>query len=182
MTGFTGLTKEICKDAYFRIVRYAVVGAAEEHITNKLAGCMIVLNPSIPYEPKYKNAIEDGSFSDLVLWENPFGNTSEHDIDKYIAIAYAKAFTSYLTGLPSHQVQQVMPSLYVPGMTKWGGSAIAGTGPMRLITAFSGVQWNFDQMISEMMISAIQALCHEQMREIMASDEAMIQRPASIAT
>jgi len=126
--------------------------------------------------------LTNGSFSDLVLWENPFGNTSEHDIDKYIAIAYAKAFTSYLTGLPSHQVQQVMPSLYVPGMTKWGGSAIAGTGPMRLITAFSGVQWNFDQMISEMMISAIQALCHEQMREIMASDEAMIQRPASIAT
>lgn len=174
MSSFSGVNEDICGDAWFGIVHPAVESAWKNRFLNKLAGCVVVLKPTTPYEPKYKNAIADGNFGDLVLWRNEFGDCDQHDIVKYTAIARAKAFTSYLTGLPSHQVQQVMPSLYVPGMTKWGGSAVAGGGPMWLITAFSGVQWNFDQMIAEMMISAIQALCHEAMREVMESDEAMI--------
>lgn len=184
MTNFTGLTRRLCFDAY-KIIRPTVLAAAEAGTINKCAGSLVVLNPGIPYEPKYRNAIGadgviDDKFFGLVLFENTFGDNTVHDIDKYVAIARAKAFVSYLTGLPSHLAQQQYPALYVPGMTKWGGSAVAGVGPMRLIVAFSGVQWNFDQMISEMMISAIQAVCHEQMREVMASDEAMIlEEPSS---
>ncbi len=181
MNAFTGLTPHLCSAAY-DIVAPAVLAAAKAGTINKCAGSVVVLNPAIPYEPKYQGAIDpqgmaSDSFFDLVLWENPFGDIGRYDIDKYIAIARAKAFVSYLTGLPSHLVQQQFPSLYVPGMTKWGGSAVAGVGPMRLIVAFSGVQWHFDQMISEMVVSAIQAVCHEQMRTVMASDEAMILQP-----
>jgi hypothetical protein len=175
MNGFFGLSYNICYKAFTHIVYPAIETAAEARILNKFAGCIVVLNPTIPYEPKYKNAIGDGDlYDELVLYQDHFGDEGEHDIDKYIGIARHKAFTSFLTGLPSHQVQQVMPSLYAPGMTKWGGSAVAGTGPMKLIVGFSGVQWYYDQMISEMMISAIQAICHESMIEVMASDEFII--------
>ena len=173
MTSFSGLDAAIC-DIAFRMVFPTIKQAADMGIANKLAGSLIVLNPAIPYEPKYRNAIVDDTFGALVLWATDFGNEDEHDIPKYERIASAKAYTSYLTGLPSHLVQQQYPSLYTPDMTKWGGSAVAGVGPMRLIVAFSGVQWNFDQMISEMMISAIQALCHEEMRAVMDDPEPLI--------
>jgi hypothetical protein len=172
---YSGLTKSICADAWRKIIEPAAVSAAAFETINKFAGCVVVLKPAIPYEPKYSDAINNGTFDELVLWQYDFANSSSLDaLPMYIKIARAKAFTSYLTGLPSHLVQQQFPSLYVPGMTKWGGSAVAGVGPMRLITAFSGVQWNFDQMISEMMISAIQAMCHEGMRAVMESAEPMI--------
>lgn len=173
MTGFTGLNDTIC-DTAFRLILPTIQAAAANGTFNKYAGSMVVLDPAIPYEPKYCNAINDDTFQDLVFWDTSIGSWDEHDIAQYEAIARAKAFTSYLTGLPSHLVRQQFPALYVPGMTKWGGSAVAGTGPMKLIVAFSGVQWNFDQMVSEMMISAIQALCLQEMRNVMASDEAMI--------
>lgn len=173
---FAGLTEQICATA-FDMVGPTIEWSANEEILSRYAGHVVVLNPSIPYEPKYRSVINsDGEinekFFDLALWENSFGGDDLKQM--YITIARAKAFTSFMTGLPSHLVQQQFPSLYIPGMTKWGGSAIAGVGPMRLIVAFSGVQWNFDQMISEMMISAIQALCHEQMREVMESKEVAI--------
>jgi hypothetical protein len=177
VTLFSGLSEQICSDAFDLVKPVIAVGSGlgtESGSINKHAGSVVVLNPAIPYEPKYRQAFANGNFNDLVLWERQVGNPRAYDLAKYTGIARAKAFTSYLTGLPSHQVQQQFPALYVPGMTKWGGSAVAGSGPMRLIVAFSGVQWNFDQMISEMMISAIQALCHEQMREVMESDEPMI--------
>jgi len=170
---FNGLTAQICNDA-FGLIWPAIKAAAALGTINKLAGTVVVLNPAIPYEPKYANAINDESFGELALWEFSFDDEHELESGKYAPIAEAKAFTSYLTGLPSHLVQQQFPSLYVSGMTKWGGSAVAGVGPMKLIVAFSGVQWNFDQMISEMMISAIQALCLEEMREVMASENPMI--------
>lgn len=178
MSGFSGLDEMLCADA-FDIIMPTISQAADRGVINKMAGHVVVLDPAVPYEPMYRNTIEDGSIDELVLWERSFGASEVYDLGKYTEIARAKAFTSYLTGLPSHLVQQQFPSLYVPGMTKWGGSAVAGIGHIRLITAFSGVQWYFDQMISEMMISAIQALCHEQMREVMDSDEAMILSQAS---
>lgn len=170
---FVGVSEEICKAA-FRIIRPAISAAATDGIVNREAGHLVVLDPAIPYEPKYRNAIADLRFGSLVLWSESIGDALAHDLEKYAAIAEAKAFTSYLTGLPSHLVQQQFPSLYVPTMTKWGGSAVAGVGPMRLIVAFSGVQWNFDQMFSEMMLSAIQAICLERMRDVMASIQPLI--------
>lgn len=174
MPVFAGIDELSCPYAFNHFVRPMIHSAAEEKVINKLAGCLVVLKPGIPYEPKYRNAIDDGSFDDLVLWQYHFGDEAEYDIVKYINIARAKAFASYLTGLPSHQVQQVMPALYLTGMTKWGGSAVSGIGPVRLIVAFSGVEWYYDQMISEMMISALQAVCHDQMETVMASSEAMV--------
>ena len=92
-----------------------------------------------------------------------------------VLIASAKGYTSFLTGLPSSMVQQQMPALYVPGMTKWAGSWVDGVGPIRLITAFSGVQQHFDEMISRMMNAAIIAICKDEMVDFMASDESMLQ-------
>jgi hypothetical protein len=177
---FFGVTDEICDEAW-SIVSPAVKSAARRGITNKDAGHVLVLNPSIPYEPKYHNALEkEGArFGELVLWDHSFGDSDSHDLGKYADIALRKAFVSFLTGLPSHLVQQQFPALYVPDMTKWGGSDVVGPGPLRLITAFSGVEWFFDQMISQMMNSAIMAICHREVRELMASDEAVIRAPVS---
>jgi hypothetical protein len=178
MSDYSGASPDICRRAFSRFVHPIILEEAEQGTLNKYAGCIVVLNPAVPYEPKYRHAIEDGLFDELILWAHTVGNPQIHDIPRYKRIAYAKAFTSFLTGLPSHAVQQQFPELYVPGMTKYGGSAVRGVGPIRLVTAFSGVEWYFDLMISEMMGSAISALCHEEMVAVMASDEDMILPPA----
>jgi hypothetical protein len=168
---FPGVTQARCEVAFENFLWPFIQVAAENKVINKLAGCVVVLDPAKPFEPKYRDAIADEIFDDLVLWQHSFGEDGGHDVPKYVQFARVKAFTSYLTGLPSHQAQQVLPSLYLPGMIKWGGSAVAGQGPVRLIVAFSGVEWYFDQMISEMMISALTALSHDEMTEAMKENE-----------
>lgn len=172
MTAFTGLTAQICQQA-FDLILPSIQAAARNGTTNKLAGHFVVLNPAVPYEAKYNDATRTGEFDELVLWQQDI-NPNSPELAKYTAIAEAKALTSFQTGLPSHLVQVQYPSLYLPGMTKWGGSAVAGVGPVKLIVSFSGVQWNFDQMFSEWLLSAIQALCLQEMRAVMASENPMI--------
>lgn len=152
---FTGLTREICETAW-ECCRPSVVRAAHLGVTNKLAGTIVVLDP---WTGEYL-------FSAVVDLDHP-------DKSKYDEIALAKARVSWTTGLTSRQVQQDAPHLYLPGMTKWGGSAIEN----KLVVAFSGVQAVIDEAIAWMMLNWILAICQDEMTKpdgVMASGSSFI--------
>jgi len=160
MSRFSGLTSVTCHRALS-----LVLPVIESGLFKRDQGHLVVINPAIPYEPKYRNGPADEKFDDVVLFDRNFGGDPETWDGPYKDVARSKAFISWKTGLPSHRVQQEAPYLYEPGMTKWGGSAVAPGG---LVVAFSGVEWFFDQMISEIMVAAIKATCLSDMREVMA--------------
>ncbi len=160
MSSFVGLTPALCEQA-LRIIKPAIQGAMNDQIVNRRVGHLIVLDPIIPREPRFKNwsLKQDSPFRELVLFEYSFGLT-EAWTARYDEIASAKAYASWKTGLPAQLIQQVAPYLYEEGWTKWGGSAVGEGG---LVVAFSGVEAYFDQMFSEMMLAAIKAVCLHEM-------------------
>lgn len=155
---YTGLTKDVCERA-LEVVEPAILAASARGIIKRDHGCLVVLDPKIPYEPKYKTA---GPLfeKDVVIFEHQYeGAGSESWEHPYDLIALSKAFISWKTGLPSRQVLMEAPHLYEVDMTKFGGSAVENG----LVVAFSGVEEYFDQMISEMMLAAIKGVCLHEM-------------------
>jgi hypothetical protein len=155
---FTGLTEEICRQAW-EIVKPSIAKAANAGIINKEAGTIVVLNPHNG-EVLFIARVDDGY----------------EDAGKYDVIARAKAVVSWETGLTSRQVQQDAPHLYHPGMTKWGGSAVEN----KLVVAFSGVQAVFDEGISWMVLNWIISICQNEMTKpdgVMASNNSFIEDP-----
>ena len=123
---FAGLSYEICAAAWNVIIPSAIA-ANIDGVTNKQAGTIVVLYPHTG----------DVAFMSRLNYNHP-------DAEKYDRIAVAKAVVSKKTGLPSRQVQQEAPHLYLPGMTKWGGAVIRNG----LVVAFSGVQAVYDEAIA----------------------------------
>ncbi len=138
---FRGITREICSDAW-EITAGTIIAAHSMDITNKFAGTIVVLDP----------------WSDEVMFQARV-SYAHPEAEKYDGIALTKAVVSRETGLPSRYVQQDAPHLYLPGMTKWGGSAAEN----RLVVAFSGVQAVFDEAVSWTMLKWIVALCQNEM-------------------
>lgn len=154
---FAGLAKPQCSQA-LTIVEPAIQMAMDEKIVKRPQGFMVVLDPRIQREPKYKEP--DAKFmKDVVLFTAYFGNPEEweHPFDD---IAVSKAFISWMTGLPARLVQYMHPYLYQKGWTKFGGSAVR---PGNLIGAFSGVEEHYDEMFAAMMLDAITGVCLQEM-------------------
>lgn len=157
MSDFVGLTEDLCSVA-LDIVRPAIETAMDTGTVKRKQGVLVVLDPTKPWEPKYEKA-DGSSFDEVVLFAHSWTDGREFDAP-FSDVAAMKAFASWKTGLPAHRIQQEAPYLYQPGWTKWGGSAVGDGG---LVVAFSGVQWYFDQMFSEMMLAAIKAVCLDEM-------------------
>ncbi len=168
---FSGLTDGTCEAAVELIKPVLELGAFK-----RTDGQLIVLDPSRPYTKDFEDLEREIAAGDeealrkfwleVVLNEWDFGDKAnwEHPYD---FVAASKAFISWRTGLPSHMVQQLYPYLYKQGDTKWGGSTVLPGG---LVIAFSGVEWYYDQMIAEMMGSAIKAVCLAGMKPVLADD------------
>ena len=159
MSDFTGLTEALCERAMC-IIRPSMYGAMDDAIVKRHQGCLVVLDPKVPREPKYKTWSLDPQdpFEELVLYQRHIGYARDWD-GPYDKVARAKAYASWKTGLPAQLIQQWAPYLYEEGWTKWGGSDVGNGG---LVVAFSGVEAYFDQMFAEMMLAAIKAVClHE---------------------
>lgn len=153
---YTGLTEEICEQAW-NVVYDGIHAAANNVITNKLAGTIVVLHPV------------DGT----KIFEQTIDSNGRHDDAKYRRLAHAKAHLTRRTGMASREVQQRAPHLLQYSDVKWGGSTVRDG----LIVAFSGVQAAYDEMIAEWMTSAIIAMCrHEMTREggVMDADYSFI--------
>lgn len=139
---YKGLDVAICRRAW-AITQPVIEACATQSITEHAVGTMLVLDP-------VRSAHTDDP---VTLFVASIGDPSLST--KYLAFAQAKAYTSWRTGLPSRLVQQDSPHLLAPGMTKWGGSTVRAG----LVVAFSGVESIYDEMFSEMMASAVVALC-----------------------
>lgn len=159
---FTGLTEGICDQVATLVVAPLIKILSDNGSIKRAYGHLIILNPLIPYEPKYHGP-EEENFDELVLYRRDFGDRTrwEHQYDK---VARSKAYTTWKTGLPSIQVQTQYPYLYQEGMTKHGGSAIAPGG---LVDGFSGVEGYFDEMLSEIYLSGIRGFCRHGMPAVM---------------
>lgn len=152
MTGFVGLDDLTCSTAL------AIVIPTIEHLITALGaegGSLVVFYPK-PYETGTAPAPE---------FSKDFGR--DKWMLNYEMVATQKGWVSIETGLPSSIVQQRYPYLYKEGMVKWGGTAVGMGG---LVVAFSGLKQEYDEMIAEMMLSAITAECRFSMRDVMASD------------
>jgi hypothetical protein len=138
---FTGLTRELCEKAWETILP-AIEKAAADGTVVRRAGVVVVLDPT--------------SAEGAVLFE---GRVSDEDVDRYGEIARAKAALTRRTGLPTARVASDAPFLFTDGDIKWGGSTIRDG----LVVAFSGVQGQYDEVISEWMASAIRGMCRWEM-------------------
>lgn len=159
---FVGLTEELCQEA-FDLIRPSLGVAMDNGPFNRSQGHLVVVNPSIPWEPKYKSwdSVDGAHFFEAILFEADLGDPGEWEF-RFADVARAKAFASWKTGLTTHEIQQIAPYLYQEGWTKHGGSAVAPGG---FVVAFSGVQGYFDRMIAEWMISACRAVCMHRMHD-----------------
>ena len=158
---FTGLTAELCNKA-LEIVRPTIEAAMENGTFKRKQGYLFVLDPTIPWEPKYQdvgNKADSPFNTDVILFQESWEDSRRWDAP-FGVVAIQKAFASWKTGLSAQDIQQKAPYLYQRGWTKWGGSSVGEGG---LVVAFSGVQAYYDQMISEMMLAAIRAVCLHEM-------------------
>lgn len=145
---FTGITEEICSEAWAVIVP-AIQKAAELEVTNGLRGTLIVLDPQSP--------------TDEILFT---GHVGDED-PEFLQNVKGKVAVTLRTGYDSEKIRMDLPHLYQEGDIKYPG-AIKRDG---LVIAFSGVQGEFDVMICEWMASTIRAICRIEMHGPGGADE-----------
>lgn len=137
---FTGISKDICAQAW-DIIEPAILKAADAGVTNGVKGTLIVIDPT--------------SNNGEVLFTAHVGEPNP----EYLEYVKGKVAVTLRTGLDSSRVRQDFPHLYREGDIKYPGAIIRDG----LVVAFSGVQGEFDEMISEWMVSAIRAISRDLM-------------------
>ena len=100
--------------------------------------------------------------SDLLLYEESFGEPEVTWKYPYDDIALAKTHLCQRTGMVARNVQRDAPWLYEKGDTRYVGGVIENG----LVVAASGLQDYLDEMISWMVLSAIQGLCRDVIAKI----------------
>src|SRR4051812_9907329 len=105
--GFVGLTPELCEQA-LEIIMPTIEHIMATGVVNRSFGHLVVLDPTIPYEPKYKGA-EEPNFDEVVLFDHTWGTRSQWGEFDFIRVARAKAYASWKTGLPAIRIQQEAP-------------------------------------------------------------------------
>jgi len=133
---FTGITPEICATAW-SIIEPAIVRASDLGVTNRPGGNLVVLDPA------------SAAFS--ILFTAHTGEPSETTL----GYATAKAKLVLRTGRDTSTLRNAVPHLYQPEDIKFPGGIFRDG----LIVAFSGVQGEYDEMISEWFVSAVRAIC-----------------------
>lgn len=134
---FTGLTREICEQAW-AVISPAIDKAAELEVTNRHTGTLVVLDP----------VASDGS---ILFVAHVGGEINERTHE----FATAKAQLVLRTGRDTSSLRSSAPHLYRAGDIKWPGGIIREG----LIVAFSGVQGEMDEMISEWFASTVRGIC-----------------------
>ena len=141
------LTKELAQEAV-EVVMPAIMNMMAQGKVNRRDLAIVILDPGVLF------VAGQSRFDRAILYKHSIGNPSGWG-DHYDDIAAGKAAVTWMTGLPSHMVQQLAPHLYSEGDVRHGGSA----NLMGIIVACSGVESFFDQMFAEMIASACRALC-----------------------
>ncbi len=133
---FTGINSEICATAW-AMVEPAIIRSAELEVTNQVSGNLVVLDPTAD------------EFS--VLFTAHAGEPDE----RTLTFATNKARVVFRTRRDTSTLRNAVPHLYAPGDISFPGGIIREG----LIVAYSGVQGEYDEMISEWFASAVRGLC-----------------------
>ena len=97
-----------------------------------------------------------------ILCEESFGDDRSTWSHPYAEIARRKAWLCQRTGMVARNVQKDASWLYIAGDTRYVGGVIENG----LVVAASGLQDYLDEMISWMVLSAIQGLCRDYIAKI----------------
>ena len=154
MTNSYLLTKKRALKA-IEIVSASFTRAIELGESERTSVHIVVMDPA--KQPEFGYAFEES-----ILCESSIGENSE----KYIPIARAKARFTWLYKIPSQVGQQLYPHLFTEGMTKYGGSAYLH----HITVGTSGVDYQMDQWVSEMVACTCRALCVGEMIDIFNSE------------
>ena len=133
---FTGITREICEQAW-NVIEPAIARAAELEMTWALTGNLVVLDPTTD---EYS-----------ILFTAHVGEPNERTLE----YAKAKALLVHRVRRDTSTMRDYAPHLYSAGDIKFPGGIIREG----LIVAFSGVQGEYDEMISEWFASAVRGIC-----------------------
>ncbi|OGZ60742.1 MAG: hypothetical protein A2919_01130 [Candidatus Spechtbacteria bacterium RIFCSPLOWO2_01_FULL_43_12] len=147
------LTKIVAQKA-IDIVSASFMAAVEMQEAKRPAIHIVVMDPTKRPEMGF-------TFEEAILCEVSVG-----EAEKYIPIARAKAKSTWIHRMPAQEIQQFYPHLLEKGATKWGGSAYLH----HISVGASGVQYQIDQWVSELVASTCRALCVGAMINIMNSD------------
>lgn len=133
---FTGLSREICENAW-AMIEPGLTRGADLGLLNGYEGSLVVLDP----------AAGDGS---ILFTAHPGGRVHE----KTLGYATAKAAVAFRTGRDTSTLRTHYPHLYREGDIIYPGGVVRDG----LVVAYSGVQGEIDEMVAEWFVAAVRAL------------------------
>ncbi len=149
------LTRDLVQQAVEMILP-AFQAAAKKGIFKRDSIFIVVMDPRM--------TPNNSAFEESILLEYPVGEEGMN----YKAVARGKARRAWETGVSGQVIQSIAPHLYDEGDNKWQGDAVY----MGLIVAASGVQGEFDELVSWWVLQTIVALCkHYMLKTVMPSQE-----------
>jgi len=133
---FTGLTREICAQAW-EIVDAGLAAAAKQGLAAGYQGNLVVLDP----------VARDGS----ILFTAHAGDANDHTLE----YAMGKARLALRTGRDTSTLREGYAHLYAPDDIKYPGGIVRDG----MVVAFSGIQGELDDMISEWFVATVRGIC-----------------------
>lgn len=132
---FNGITTDICAKAW-DLVHAGFQRGVDAGLINAYTGGIAVLNPADPEgEPLFTAGVGD-------------------EQGKFIGYATSKCRLAWRERMDTSAILKDHPHLYREGDLHWPG----GIYRHGLVVAYSGVQGEYDDMISEWMVAAIRAI------------------------
>jgi hypothetical protein len=160
------VTRETAQEAIKR-VRPAVEALIKSGVLEGSNLHIVCLDPDV--SPGDWDEIDD----DSVLYEESFGNVESWPYD-YRTIARAKANLAWRCQKSSREVHALQPFRLRAEDTIYGTGAVYLHG---IVVATSGVQSDYDEMISYWVASAINALAHQNRAEFDPAGDFFIEKP-----
>lgn len=148
-----------------RIADMTFTGMLQENFFNRNALHVVVLDPTRRYDGH-------NTLLQAILYEESFGEPREQWERPFDDFACKKAYIAWRTGMDTHLVQQRFPHLYGEGNIKFGGGVLRDG----IVVGVSGVQWYFDQMFAELVVSACKALSIQRMADELSGESPYIRK------
>lgn len=129
------------------------------------AGLLLVLDPSIPSEPKYNGGPNNLRFlTDLPYFMASVGEPEDWGDMPYPLVAFSKAYGCWETG---HDSAEIPLAKFKDGMSNIAGGIVGKSG---LIIAFSGVQAHFDVTIARAFDAIVCGLMEQEFAHLTQED------------
>jgi len=146
------LAIDIAATALARLVDRGVTDRDKLHV--------VVMDPT--KRPQFGNTFEESVLCDKAIGE---------EVERFRDGAFEKARNAWLYQMPTKEIQQFYPHLYIQGMNKWGG----GTFLHQIAVGAAGVEYQYDQWMAEMVACTCRALAVGEMMQIFPVDRDILE-------